>query len=389
MTTLSKPAFPIETFTKIDGKPDFYTLQQLKSQIYQNAMAITSTRGGGNHGTLGAFMNGPDYIAVSNNGTAWVPPVHPGVQAAIAPNTTGNQITNLNRVHDTSLTEYNTYLTAVSEMKKLILAAVDVTYVKFLVDPIFHYANVTPLQIINHLCDTYGELDEDKLNANDAALNQEWNPDTPIEDYWQHILKVRRIATDGQDPISDRTAIRTALLTFEKSGVFYQANHEWTLKPAASKTWDNLVLHYTAANKERERLLTTGQVGYHGGNAALAALHGAIAEVTAATRESQAATAAALSATSHQPLRDSVHIGAAAATGSLPSTVKCCWTHGLFVNATSVSSHHSCDCPRPRNGHENAATMFNMMGGRNTIKRCKDEKVPDFHKITWKKSNQE
>ena len=158
-------------------------------------------------------------------------------------------------------------------------------------------------------------------------------------------MKVRRIATDGQDPISDRTAIRTALATFEKTGAFHQANHEWNLKLAADKTWDNLIIHYTAANKERERLLTTGQGGYHGGNAALAALHDAVAEVAAATRESQAATAAALSATTHQPLRDSIHVGAAATAGSLPSTVKCCWTHSLFVNATSNSAHHSYGCP--------------------------------------------
>lgn len=269
-------------------------------------------------------------------------------------------------------------------------AAVDPTCVKVLADPIFHFTNTAPLQIITHLCDTCGELDEDKLNKIDAALNKERNPDAPIKDCWQHIIKAHHIAQDGQDPVSDCTSIFTAFQTFKKTGVFYQANHEWNQKTAAKRTWDNLVTHCTAANKQLERLLTTGQGGCHGGDAALAAIHAAIEQVTAGTRESQAATAAALAAAAHQPLRDTTNIGTAATTGSLPSTLKCCWTNSLFIsNTNNNNSHDSCDCPRPPMGHQKAAAVFNMMGGRNTIKHVKDQNVPIFHQIVFKKANQQ
>lgn len=69
--TTTKPAFPIKAFAPVNGKPDFCSLQQLKSQTCQCAVAITSTPGGGNHGLLGAFMNDPECSLIRNNGTAW------------------------------------------------------------------------------------------------------------------------------------------------------------------------------------------------------------------------------------------------------------------------------------------------------------------------------
>jgi len=70
MKTSSSLTFPITAFTKITGKPDFYSLQQLRAQSHQNAMAIASTRGGGTHGHLGAFMPTAEYAPISNNNVA-------------------------------------------------------------------------------------------------------------------------------------------------------------------------------------------------------------------------------------------------------------------------------------------------------------------------------
>ena len=46
-----------------------------------------------------------------------------------------------------------------------------------------------------------------------------------------------------------------------------------------------------------------------------------------------------------------------------------CWSHGL--NKT----HKSCDCNWPEPGHQKAATVDNMLGGKNTISRIKGERA--------------
>ena len=48
-----------------------------------------------------------------------------------------------------------------------------------------------------------------------------------------------------------------------------------------------------------------------------------------------------------------------------------CWTHG----ATRNKDHTSKTCSRPAEGHKTEATLFNMMGGNNSIQRQRGERA--------------
>ena len=96
------------------------------------------------------------------------------------------------------------------------------------------YANVTPIQLLHHLTTTDGRLDQCELRANEKRLNNEWLPDTPIEDLWLHVREIRHISDDGQNPITEEKAIAAVIEVLETSGVFETSIHEWEFKPAAN-----------------------------------------------------------------------------------------------------------------------------------------------------------
>ena len=73
--------------------------------------------------------------------------------------------------------------------------------------------------MIQHLDATYGRLTPGEIEANRLALSTPWNPDRPIEDLWASVDTIRRIAEDGQAPITEVTAISLLLDIFKTSGL--------------------------------------------------------------------------------------------------------------------------------------------------------------------------
>ena len=66
----------------IDRKPTLHDIRLLKRQINANAMAITSTKGGGTFGHLAILMLPADYNALAST-QPWINPVHPGLAPSI------------------------------------------------------------------------------------------------------------------------------------------------------------------------------------------------------------------------------------------------------------------------------------------------------------------
>ena len=81
-TTSPTLTFPHAELTKIIGEPTNTSIKLLKKEIYANASAIPSTRGGGGHGHLGLVMPAASYLALA--GQAFDLPTQPGVAPAHA-----------------------------------------------------------------------------------------------------------------------------------------------------------------------------------------------------------------------------------------------------------------------------------------------------------------
>jgi len=339
-SSASSLTFPHPILTPIKGKPTNVTLLPLKKELYSNAIAIHSTRGGGANGHLAMLMPAATYL--NRAGEAFVIPVHPGPAPVHPAGATGAQITEINRLYDKNIAEHQLYLKVATKLKNQLLQAVDKIYLSILEDPEFGYADVQCGAMLSHLLDTYGVVDDIDITTNRNRLDEPWNPDVPMENIWIRIREVQLFATSAgpNEAISDKAVIRAILPTFEDSGLLLHACEMWNDKAPADQTLEAFMTHFTHGDKERIRKLTTRTAGYHGANTA--------------TDTPPASNATANTATDTPP---------ASAIANDGTRVYYCWTHGLGTN----KAHTGPTCQHKADGHKDEATVTNMMGGNAKI----------------------
>jgi hypothetical protein len=231
MSTTTSPtfAFPHAALTPLHGKPKSATIKLLQREVFANARAIHSTRGGGANGYLATCM--PANIYLTRAGVAFDIPVHPGPQPVHAVAATSAQITATNRLYDQDLIDFNRYQSVTETIRMQILEAVNPTFYDVLEDDTFGYADVTILQLLTHIHDEYGTMTRTDLESNRNLLKAAWNPDDEFANLWTKIKSVRQIAVDGGDPISDNTTVELTLQALRQAGVYSHALQTWDDKP--------------------------------------------------------------------------------------------------------------------------------------------------------------
>ena len=344
MTTPNDKEFtlPFPTLTKLgyDEEPTAFTVRLLRREINANASAVPTTLGGGNHGHLGATMTAAEYTAATGGAAAAVPaynapqrpanPVFAGPAAVVA----ASQAT-YKRAHET----WATHLAITRQIKSQLLQAVNPVYIESLCDEQMGYTNVTISNILTHLQTNYGTITQDDLTKNALELDTDWDPETPIETVMAKAIQCQRFATAGGDPISDATVLRHMLAVFERSGVLDDAIKDWRKLTPANRTWANAQVHFKRANKERKRQATSKETGYAAANAA------------------SRAPAPAPAPTQGNP--------------TTSTTMHYCWSHGLGFNP----NHTSATCTNRAQGHVETATVENMQGRNNKIRRKRGEQA--------------
>ena len=103
---------------------------------------------------------------------------------------------------------------------------------------------------------------EEDLDRNLKELHRPWSLHQPIETLFIQLHTCRAFA-ETNDPISEATAVRAGLINLENTASFTEAIREWRHKPVADRTLDNFETHFSAADSERKRTLTTRAAGYH------------------------------------------------------------------------------------------------------------------------------
>lgn len=311
--------FPTPELTPhANEKPTHLTLKVLHRQLNSNAVSIYSARGGGQYGHLSLVVPDTTFNALPNT-VAFVAPEHPGPRPVHAAGASAAAITEGNRAYLANLEEFRVYTAGDNALKKLLLQAMPSTYTEFLAHDTLGYAQVTTLELLNHLDETYGTVTPDDLAQNMEDLEKPWNGDEPLENLWNRVRQCRTYAA-GVDPITEATAVRIVIKILETSGLFPLACTEWRKRPRVQWTIANATTDFNQANTERLRTATSGQAGYN-------------------------ATAAAVQPSA--PIR----------TTTTPANWCYCWSHGLN------KSHTGMECQRPKDGHIKEATLNDMKGG--------------------------
>ena len=195
MTTTPADLFPNPELTPlpVDRKPTLHDIRLLKRQINANAMAITSTRGGGTFGHLAILMLPADYNALAGT-QPWINPVHPGPAPNIPVGAMAAQITEANRQYKADLDEFTLYKSVEAALRRCLIQAIPGTYIDILADDVFEYANVAPSALLAHMHQNYGIITQDDLIANMEDLKRQWDTSQPLEDLWKQLRQCQVFA---------------------------------------------------------------------------------------------------------------------------------------------------------------------------------------------------
>jgi hypothetical protein len=253
----------------------------------------------------------------------------------ILPADNGPTVARKTGIYTAAMTTFSTAISLERQLKAMILKAVPETYIIALKNDLLGYANVRTRRILQHLHTTYGTVDVDEMHSLTTKMESNWDPNSPIEEHIGMAKRCQDASAHGTERISDATLLRTLLTTFDKSGVLESAGDKWREKAAADQTWDNFQTHFIAANKTRLRKTTAKGLEYNTANKA------------SSTKDS----------TKSKTANDG-------GTG-----MHYCWSHGLGFNA----NHTSATCTNKADGHVDTATLTNMCGGNNTIRRKRDQ----------------
>jgi hypothetical protein len=319
--------FPHQEFTAILGEPTNATITKLKKQCFANLLSVRSDNGGGAHGHLGLGMTAAKYAAYSN--IPFIVPPHPGALPNIPAGATAAARDDIKTAHAAILAQVRVANEVQGEIKKLLLAAIDPTYLEPLEDELVGFAQTTPLAILEHLEEHYAKISRQDRERNRAALSSPFDIDSPIQSLFARINEQQRFAAAANEPIADDTAIDLTVTMLEAGGGYGRACESWREKPPADWTKLNFIEHFTKAAKERERQRTTKQTGYHG-------------EVVAAVKDNKSNT---------KPDEKARTDGG--------TIMYYCWSHGAGTNP----DHTSKSCERQLDGHKVNATIKNTMGG--------------------------
>ena len=141
----------------------------MHQKLSADAASIVSHLGNGRLGLVYLIVTPPVYNTISV--VAFIPPVNPGT-TVVYPNInpTHFQIHAANAAHASQSKLFQQYNATDRALKQILLGAVDDMFVNAICDPHVGYANVTTLQLLTHLYDTYA-----KITAGDLEENKEKN----------------------------------------------------------------------------------------------------------------------------------------------------------------------------------------------------------------------
>ena len=374
-------------------RPTYTSLQNFQTILNRNARNVPSHQ---SHqlGHLGLVIKTEDYKTLNNN-TEWTDPTAPATKPR-KPNTPAGETTDPFAAQDAIRAwheERNTWTTfqlTQEALRNMIITNVDDQYIHKLKNELTEYATVTPLQLMTHLWDQYGEIDESDRTENEMRMKTPWMPPSPIEDLFKQLRDGQKFAEKGGETISNDLLIRYGLEVIGMTGLFTKECTKWCKHSRADKTWDKFQAYFTEKVQDYTKNSTASTATYTAAqveeiiqhyqndnnqntvqqldtqpaaNAITAAdITALVTEaINAATKNTTAGTQNGNNNNKKKPLLCQGY-------NDKNEPVTYCWTHGVTKNLRHTSS----TCSRKAEGHKDNATLNNRMGGSD--KTCEKRK---------------
>ena len=182
--------------TRIMGQPSERDVTQLRKELGKMAGSVKTKLGGGKHGHLGLLIPEDSYKTISHGSETFDIPAHPGDYPA--------QVSADAATREKEVAEHKANkrtcekCDAVHEfLKEKAIKAIDEEWLVELDDDILGFANVSLLQILEHLTNQGGKLDYIDISKLKKERDSGWDTNEHII---KHIVKVQKAV----DILNDR-----------------------------------------------------------------------------------------------------------------------------------------------------------------------------------------
>jgi hypothetical protein len=153
--------FPFLSIDPILREPTYEGIKALHQKLNVNAESVHSHLGNRKLGLLYLTITPEVYNTLSD--VEFHPPQNPGPNIEYSDNATQFIIQATNREHENATKLFHQYDSCDRAFKQLLIGAIDNMFINTLCDRHVGYANVTTLNLLTHLCDTYGKITEINL----------------------------------------------------------------------------------------------------------------------------------------------------------------------------------------------------------------------------------
>jgi hypothetical protein len=227
-------SFPTPSLPIVQGEPTYPQLAAILQTLKANAASIPSNAGGGANGHLGIFVLTAVYATIAP-GNPFLPPTMPPQHPTIPRNSTDVATSTILRRHTEKVREWKEYNNVQRALKKQLSEAIEKIYLKAHHGDNVGYEHVSIHVLIQYLFDEYGDITPIGLRANVKRLDEDWDPNQPIQTLYSRIKEIQTYAQAGNRTFTDHQIVDATYTIIYKTGVYYDDCDDWLDLPAAEQ----------------------------------------------------------------------------------------------------------------------------------------------------------
>jgi hypothetical protein len=167
---------PHPILPSVTGEPDYHTLHAIHKMLRANARSIDTHLGGGEFGHLGVIISDAGYEMILPL-NAWENTEFPGRSpTTIEGGGTEAHISAAKHRWEEATSDFKTYNTVQSALKKQIITVIEPMYIEILNDYLVGFANTTSRYMLDHLFLSYGSITAVDIEQNFENMRNAWDP---------------------------------------------------------------------------------------------------------------------------------------------------------------------------------------------------------------------
>ena len=186
-----------------------------------NSAFIHSNLRGGQHGLLGLTLQDDTYRTLT--GFPFVLPTNLSTVPTIPADSSGPQISQLERAHKEILREWKDTTRADQALQLQLISVFDEEYLRGLNNIHMGYVGVSTNTMLQHLYNNYGVLTAVGIEDNDIAMRAEYDPSQSIEVLFHQIETAVEFAEAGKTPFEPKQVVSRAYLLVLQTGLYPEA----------------------------------------------------------------------------------------------------------------------------------------------------------------------